>query len=395
MMRIAFFSPLPPQRSGVAIYNAQLLPYLAQHAQITLFHPQPGQISAALRQQFAVRDIAGFAGPLAERFDICLYQMGNNIHYHAAVYATLQRWPGVITLHDTHVHSFFGELYLQQGNLPAYLREVAYAYGRSGVNYARRAHVGEHALTAAHYPLFERLVDASLGVIVHNSAAQQQLAIRCPHTPVLHINLHQQSLVEQLPSTTAAKEQLGYDPDDLLLASFGYVAPSKRIETMLHAVAQLQSQFPQLRYALVGELVQGYNIQLLIAELGLEHVVRLVGYADDALFNCYLAATDVGVNLRYPSRGEMSATLLSLMAAGKPTLISNIEAFADLPADAAVLIDVGPAELEQVKQALADLLTRPGQRQQMGAAAHAHIVTQHHPAQVAQATIDFLTGILG
>lgn len=389
-MRIAYFSPLPPQRSGVAVYNAQLLPYLAQHAALTLFHPQPAQVDVALRQQFDVRAVADFGGPLAEGFDVCLYQMGNNITYHADVHAVLRRWSGVVTLHDVNVHSFYGELFLQQGNVPAYVREMAYAYGRSGANYARRAHLGEHQYGAAHYPLFERLVNQSLGVVVHSRAVEQQIVTRCARTPVTHINLHQEDLAARLPAAAVAKQRLSYDPDDLLLASFGYVAPSKRIETVLRAVAELHGRFPRLRYALVGELVPGYNIQSLIAKWNLEDVVRLVGYADDATFDQYLAATDVGINLRYPSQGEMSATLLSLMAASKPTLISAVAAFADLPPGTVIPVDVGPEEQAQVTAALADLLSRPEQRHKIGAAAHRYIVDACNPNHIAREYIDFL-----
>ena len=35
--RIAYFSPLPPERSGIAGYSEELLPYLAKSAQVTLF----------------------------------------------------------------------------------------------------------------------------------------------------------------------------------------------------------------------------------------------------------------------------------------------------------------------------------------------------------------------
>jgi hypothetical protein len=36
-MRLAYFTPLPPSKSGIADYNSELLPYLAKGAEISVF----------------------------------------------------------------------------------------------------------------------------------------------------------------------------------------------------------------------------------------------------------------------------------------------------------------------------------------------------------------------
>ena len=65
--RIAYFSPLPPERSGIAGYSEELLPYLAQSAQVTLFASDPEQVAAVLRAAFEVRSIATIRGTPAVR----------------------------------------------------------------------------------------------------------------------------------------------------------------------------------------------------------------------------------------------------------------------------------------------------------------------------------------
>ena len=45
-MRLAYFTPLPPSKSGIADYNAELLPYLARGADITVFVEQEREIKA-------------------------------------------------------------------------------------------------------------------------------------------------------------------------------------------------------------------------------------------------------------------------------------------------------------------------------------------------------------
>lgn len=58
--RIAYFSPLPPTRSGIADYSAELLPHLAQAAQITLFAAESEQVAGDLRAGFELDVFAGF-----------------------------------------------------------------------------------------------------------------------------------------------------------------------------------------------------------------------------------------------------------------------------------------------------------------------------------------------
>jgi glycosyltransferase involved in cell wall biosynthesis len=176
-----------------------------------------------------------------------------------------------------------------------------------------------------------------------------------------------------------------------LLASFGYISANKRLDVVLRAFARLNGRFPHLRLALVGQVVEGYNLQPLLAELNLNNeMVRLVGYADEDTFAAYLAATDIGLNLRYPTLGESSATLLRLLALGKPVLVSNVDAFAEMPETAVVKIDVGADEQVQIETRLSALMSDEGVRHTIGRRA-VQLVQEHHtPDVAAQHYIKFL-----
>jgi hypothetical protein len=122
--------------------------------------------------------------------------------------------------------------------------------------------------------------------------------------------------------------------------------------------------------------------------------VCLVGYADDAIFHTYLRAVDVGVNLRYPTHGETSATLLALMAAGKPVLVSRVDAFVELPDAACVKIDVGTEEQSQVETWLLALLEDRDMRCQIGRSALNYVQCECEPEAVAARYIDFIQQVL-
>jgi len=388
-MRIAYFSPLPPAPSGIAVYSAALLHTLRTQAEITAF------VDDALLPQIApdfpvsVRAISTFRGPLAERFHTCVYQMGANIRFHAAIYATLHRYPGITVLHDLNLASFFGEMYLRIGQTARYTRLVAATYGQSGLEYIRAAHRGEIAYDVAHYPLFEPVVQRSLGTLVHSKFAEAQLRRYCPSAAIGQTHLLADIAAPRI-DTAEARAQLDYAATDLIVAAFGYAAPQKRLDQLLIAVARLRPEFPQIRLAIVGKVIDGYDLAAHVTALGLADITRITGYVDDAELHTYLAATEIGANLRYPTLGESSATLVALMAAGKPTLVSAVDAFAELPDTACVKIAVDAAEEAEIATALRTLLTDAALRQQIGAQARAYAKSHCSPSRVAQQYLQFI-----
>lgn len=390
-MRLGYFSPFLPHATGVADYSAKLLPHLGRLANVTLFTSRP--VPAISPRRFSIRPLDSFLGPLHEGFDMCMYQMGNNVSFHADIYAVLLHYPGVTTLHDLNLHSFYGELLMGRGRKSSYTREMAYAHGLSGARHARRGHQGLTDYKVQGYPLVERVGNISLGVVVHSQYAKRFVAERCPNTPVEHINQPVATTGSPIPSREA-KGRLGFDSDDLLLASFGYVSPNKRVDVALRAFASIRESFPNLRYVLVGKVVEGYDLRSMVNELGLGDVVRVVGYVDDDTFRAYLAATDVGINLRHPTSGETSATMLRLMAAGKPTLVSRVDAFVELPDDICMKIDLGPEEQSQVEEALQHLLGNRDLRRELGKKAVDYIRRECRPETVVANYVEFIRQIL-
>ena len=116
-MRVAFFSPLPPARSGIADYSEALLEPLAA----------PGGGGSFL-------DTAQPFDPA--RFDIALYQIGNN-DYHGFVYETALRHPGVVVMHESNLHHLMAGITIRRGDWDAYVAECEYNGGRAGARLRR------------------------------------------------------------------------------------------------------------------------------------------------------------------------------------------------------------------------------------------------------------------
>ena len=82
---------------------------------------------------------------------------------------------------------------------------------------------------------------------------------------------------------------------------------------------------------IVGETSAEFDVTRAAARLGVAGRVTLVGYVDDQALGAYLQAADVCLCLRWPSTGETSASWLRCLAAGKPTVITNLVQMADVP----------------------------------------------------------------
>ena len=102
-IRLAFVSPFPPVRSGIADYARDLLPHLAPDFEVEVFvddrHPLVAEGAyGALRLNPGAE-----LGRRFGDFDCAVYQMGNNLH-HRFVLELARELPGIVVLHDLVLH---------------------------------------------------------------------------------------------------------------------------------------------------------------------------------------------------------------------------------------------------------------------------------------------------
>src|SRR5436309_2982439 len=129
--------------------------------------------------------------------------------------------------------------------------------------------------------------------------------------------------------------------------------------------------------------------------LGLSGKVKSTGYASPQDFAYYLAASDVCLNLRYPTAGETSASLLRIMGAGVPVLVSRTGAFEELPDDAVGKVDVDDTEEDLLLEYLLALARRPDLREAMARSARRYVADHHTLEQAGRGYLEFLAGESG
>src|SRR5437588_11940775 len=137
-MKLAYFSPLGPQRSGISDYSEELLPYLGAEAEITLFVDGFQPTDTGLTSRFEVVDYPSQPRSLnqLDRFDAVVYHMGNDHRYHAGILAATETHPSIIVFHDFALQDFFLGLARERRDLNLYLNEVEFCHGKARRNEA-------------------------------------------------------------------------------------------------------------------------------------------------------------------------------------------------------------------------------------------------------------------
>lgn len=385
--RLAYFSPLPPARSGIADYSRALLPHLGQAAQVTLFSEQPEQVTAELQSAFDIRPIRDYP---ASRwaFDLALYQMGNSVH-HEAIYETAVRYPGLVVLHDHGLHHFIAHRTVNGGHgYPAYVREMGYALGLKGVDRAWAIRAGRATHPLFEVPLNNRLVDRSLGLIVHSETAVDLITRRTATRPVELIPALMEKRVGR-----SKREVLKLSAETMVFAVLGQVTAEKRIDLALSAFRELQQAMPDSHFLIVGGVHEAVDLDEMIGRFGLGESVTQLGFVEELQdFVDWIETADVIINLRHPTVGETSATALRAMAAAKPVIVFDLGWYSELPDEA--VVKIRPLNEKGLLAAMRRLASQPELRQRLGMKAAAYIEQYHDPAQITQAYLAFIDRVL-
>jgi glycosyltransferase involved in cell wall biosynthesis len=327
--RLAVVTPLPPLASGIADYSAALLPHLAAHFGLTVF-AEPGSRLEVPGADLPVHPLDALPDAhLRHPFDVVLYHLGNNGDYHAGAYRMLLRVPGIVFLHELVLHHMIRELTLVAGDRGAYLEEIRFCCGRSGYLLAKRSLDTGTPLDVWSYPLFERVVDASRGVLVHSEASRRRVLASRPRARV-EVVPHPWFPAPVPESGAALRRRLGLPADAFLVCAFGHMTRAKRLDVALRAFARFAVRRPEAVFAVVGSVAKEVDLAALVPEALRPRVVA-TGRPPLATFLASMAAADVAVNLRYPSAGEASGTLLRLLGLGKPVIVTDAGSFAELP----------------------------------------------------------------
>jgi glycosyltransferase involved in cell wall biosynthesis len=352
-VRVAYFSPLPPERTGVADYSALLLP--------------------ALRERLDVTVVRHGRRRAPRGTDVALFHVGNNPDAHSWIVDALRRVPGVVVLHDFVLHHLVAGMTVGRRDGHGYLDAMEREHGvvgrllAHGVLDKRIPPLWESR--PEDFPLAGFVLEHATGLIVH-SRTVHDLARAAGYRGVIRIVPHPAWPVPDLPA-----ERVAPGPT---IGCFGVVNASKRIPELLHAFARVRARHPNATLLLVGPTSPGFDLDRRLQRHGLDGdgLVR-EGWADEGRLWALMAGVDACVNLRHPTMGETSGSVIRSLSLGKPLVVSDVGWFSELPEAVALKVPVDAREVEVLETGLELLLTREDVREQMGAAA-AELARREH-----------------
>ena len=357
-MKVAYYSPLPPSRSGIADYSTLLLP--------------------ALRERVDV--VVAQEGKRAPGADVALYHVGNDPDAHGWIVDALMKRPGVVVLHEYVLHHLIAGSTIGRGNGRAYLdameRELGVAGRLLGLGVLDNLLPLLWETQPERFPLCGTVLDQARGLIVHSryvgdrarSAGYEGRLWRIPH-PVWP------------PVQAVAATDVSGAP---LIGCFGYLNMNKRIPQLLEAFASLRRRLPGARLLLVGAAGERFDVERRLERLGLTDGVHRLDYVPEQRMWSLMAACDVLVNLRYPTMGETSGSVIRALSLGKPLLVSDVGWFSELPDDVVLKVPVDEFEVVTLEAAL-ELAAE--HREVLGAAARAYVEREHALPMVADAYV--------
>jgi len=234
------------------------------------------------------------------------------------------------------------------------------------------------------FPLAGTILDHARGLIVHSAYVEQNARSagydgrvwRVPHPawPMAHVE--------------AATDVAG----EPLFGCFGFLNMNKRIPQLLEAFASLRRRLPGARLLLVGAAGERFDLSRRLERLGLNDGVDRLDYVPEERMWSLMAACDVLVNLRYPTMGETSGSVIRGLSLGKPLVVSDVGWFAELPGDVAIKVPVDEYEVATLEAALGFAAEHAAV---LGAAARAYVEREHALPRVADAYVEAIAVTAG
>jgi glycosyltransferase involved in cell wall biosynthesis len=330
--RLAWFAPLPPIRSGVAQYNIELLPGLASSYAIDLFVDGSPDSFVPPDVRSSLYNAHDFVWKhFRQPYDLIVYQLGN-APCHDYMWAYLVRHPGLVVLHDGQLHHARGLSLLRQRRYEDYRSEFQFNHPEIDSTLAELGVAGLLGALTYMWPLRRLVVETARLVIVHNRWLAAQIHQEQPTANIEVVDMGVPALPARADAAARIRLRHGIPADAVVFLALGTVTPEKRIGPAIKALAAIATTAPNACLLLAGDTVGYYDPIRHARTLGVADRVITTGFVPDEDVADYLAAADVCLNMRWPSSRETSAAWLRSLAAGRPTVITDLAHTADTPA---------------------------------------------------------------
>jgi glycosyltransferase involved in cell wall biosynthesis len=334
-VRLAWFTPLPPIASGVAQYSVDALAGVVTAHDVDVFVASAAELSFAHTRHLPARSAHDFVWLHQKApYDLVVYQLGN-AGCHDFMWPYLFQYPGLVVLHDAHLHHARAASLLSRRRSREYAAELVFNHPEVRPERAAIGVAGFAGPISYFWPMLRSVVLSARRVAVHNRIVAADLCESLDGTPVDVIRLGVADPLATAGPPDAARAQsrarLSIAPDAFVMLAYGGITPEKRITSAIHAIAAARHHHHDLRLLTVGTGPGTYDPRSVARAAGVADRLTVAGYvSDEELPSCLLAA-DAALALRWPTARETSAAWAQCIAAGLPTVLSDLRHLAHIP----------------------------------------------------------------
>lgn len=360
-MRIGYCSPFNPMKSGISDFSEELISVLAKYAEVVVFSPvKPSNIQEGHNLEIhLLRELDN--EELRGSLDIIVYHVGNNPVYHGEIVDMLEKYPGVVEIHEIGLHHLFADRFFVKQGKEEYLKAVRYCHGQRGGEIAQAFFEGksgtpwdEHGLDMC---MARCVIEPARAVITHSEMAKQMVLGIRNDMPITKILLHAEVDSKDYDTLrTEARKKLNIMAKRIVFGAFGFVPEAKRIIPIFDALVMLRKKTKDFTFLVVGENLTNIDFVTEAQKRGLDKNVIITDFVPLEQLKLYMAACDFCLNLRYPTQGETSASVHRMLGMGKPIVVTDIGSFSEYPDDIVLKVRYDENEVNDIYEALQILL---------------------------------------
>lgn len=266
---------------------------------------------------------------------------------------------------------------------------LSYAVARlTGCPLVLSAHIGHYLHTS---PVHRHIVRNAHSITVTSENMRQEfLPFARSHDQLVKImNAIRVDRYDPSISGEAVRVELQIPPDAPVVLLAGRLNPFKGQDDLVRAAAVVLKQRPDTYFLIAGgENVPGHLalIEGLIAEHGVGHRVRCIGYRQDLpqLF----ATSDIAT---MPSHNEpFGLVALEAMAMGKPVVATRAGGVPEFLVDGEMGLLIPPRDSDALARAILTLLDDPARARAMGQRGRQHVLDHFNEEVYGKQIADFL-----
>ncbi|KFB10840.1 glycosyltransferase [Nitratireductor basaltis] len=382
--KLAYVSPFPPEASGIADYSADLVASLSAFYEIDIITPQKDISDLPSLRNIAIKT-PDYLLSHPDHYDRILYHFGNSV-FHQHMFDMLNRIPGVVVLHDFFLSGIIAHMDSTGFRPSLFAETLYYSHG-----YTAAKELCEHqdrSEVIYRYPCNLPVLQKSTGIIVHSNSTSLMLdkwyplkTKRWAEVPLLRTPPLERC------GKTSAKRALGFGASDFLVCSFGMIGITKQNLRLLDSWLASNLSIDRSCYLIfVGENDPGgYGAQMLrrIEDSNVADRIIVTGRVSKDVYQGYLNACDLAVQLRTMSRGETSAAVLDCLNHSIPTIVNANGSMADLPTETVFRLS-DEFENRALVAGLEELYSNEAARGLLGTKGKELVASEHEPEYCAK-----------